>query len=132
MISLAVENSTRAIAVPKDLPESLSASSRLLRFTVSDNGPGIAPQHIPHLFEPFYRADAARSHNDHHLGLGLSMVRTYARNLGGDCRISSQHIPGATFVVELPMLVFTTNAADSSLSGTRDSSPLSVATKDSL
>ena len=45
-----------------------------------DNGPGIAPAHLPNIFEPFYRVSAARTDPGHHLGLGLDLVGGMARD----------------------------------------------------
>jgi signal transduction histidine kinase len=102
-------------ALRKALPEGLSSShgpvtgrpGRLL-VVVRDTGPGIPPAHLPNVFEPFYRANAARNDSSHHLGLGLALVRMNIRALGGDCCVHSPP-PGATtgceFRVELPTFV---------------------------
>jgi two-component system phosphate regulon sensor histidine kinase PhoR len=82
------------------------ASAKLLRFTVADTGPGIAPEHLPHLFEPFYRADKTRGVNpQHHLGLGLFLVRAHTQRLGGQSRVDSIVNEGATFTIDLPAAV---------------------------
>src|SRR6478672_11278889 len=74
-----------------------------LRLSVRDTGPGIAAEHVPHLFEPFYRADKARSGEAGHLGLGLSLVQSHVQALGGVIRIQSTPGVGTTFLVDLPM-----------------------------
>ncbi len=56
-----------------------------IRFQVQDSGPGIAPEDLPHVFEPFYRADQARSRDTGH-GLGLALVAAVARLHGGAAR----------------------------------------------
>lgn len=70
---------------------------------VQDDGMGIAPEHLPHIFKRFYRADAARTSDDkNHTGLGLAMVRTLTEAYGGT--VSAQSIPGNTiFTVCLPV-----------------------------
>jgi signal transduction histidine kinase len=83
---------------------SAEADDGMLRLAVSDTGPGIAREHLGHLFEPFYRADAAHAASGH-LGLGLYLVRTHAKSLGGSCDVSSQPGAGATFEVKLPGVV---------------------------
>lgn len=94
-------------ALPDGLdPAAFSATARRLVVRVIDTGPGIAPEHLPNLFEPFYRADAARTNPEHHLGLGLSIVRAHVQALGGECTVRSPAAPGAQgceFTVELPM-----------------------------
>jgi signal transduction histidine kinase len=66
--------------------------------TVSDNGPGIPPQILPRIFEPFYTRKAEQGGT----GLGLSLSREIARRHGGDITARSEPGHGATFVLELP------------------------------
>ena len=68
---------------------------------VKDDGPGISPEHLPHLFQPFYRADPARN-ADGHLGLGLFLVDSHVKAMGGECRVESALGSGTTFRVRLP------------------------------
>ena len=68
---------------------------------VKDNGPGISPEHLPHLFQPFYRATKARE-ADGHLGLGLFLVDSHVKAMGGVCRVESALGAGTTFRVRLP------------------------------
>jgi signal transduction histidine kinase len=72
------------------------------RLTVSDDGPGIAAEDLPHVFERFYRADAVRSSSGS--GLGLAIVREIVLRHGGEVRAEHARPRGATFVVELPAL----------------------------
>jgi signal transduction histidine kinase len=70
--------------------------------TVTDNGPGIPAEHLPHLFERFYKVDAARSGGSGGSGLGLAIVRENVRLLGGVIEVSSQIGAGTEFRVRLP------------------------------
>ena len=63
------------------------------RLVVRDNGPGIQPEHLPHIFERFYKADAARSATKMSgSGLGLSIVQAIVERHGG--RIAASNAPG--------------------------------------
>ncbi|SHM42059.1 two-component system, OmpR family, heavy metal sensor histidine kinase CusS [Duganella sacchari] len=67
--------------------------------TVSNSGPGIAPEHLPHVFDRYYRADQARSDQSHSAGLGLSIVRAIMELHGGKISVDSQ--PGECTVFTL-------------------------------
>ncbi len=75
----------------------------LLRIEVADTGRGIAPEHLPHVFDRFYRADRARSGSGGNLGLGLAMVRSIATLHGGRVTISSQVGQGTRVMLEAPL-----------------------------
>jgi signal transduction histidine kinase len=69
--------------------------------TVTDNGPGIAPEHLPHIFDRFYKVDAARASATSGSGLGLSIARAIVAWHGGTIDVDSR--PGRTrFTVRLP------------------------------
>jgi signal transduction histidine kinase len=75
----------------------------VVELRVSDTGPGIPPDQLPHLFEPFYRGDAAHgAAAEGHLGLGLFLVQSHLAALGGTCAVESQMERGTTFIVRLP------------------------------
>jgi signal transduction histidine kinase len=73
-----------------------------LEIAVSDDGPGIAPEHRERIFDRFYRVDPSRSRATGGAGLGLAIVRQLARAQGGDARVESEPGRGARFVVTLP------------------------------
>ena len=70
---------------------------------VADEGPGIAPEDQPHVFDRFWRADKARSRADGGTGLGLAIVRQIAESHGGQVRLQSKVGVGSSFVVWLPV-----------------------------
>jgi two-component system, OmpR family, phosphate regulon sensor histidine kinase PhoR len=72
------------------------------RISVSDTGEGIAPEHLPRIFERFYRVERDRSRAVGGTGLGLAIVKHLARAHGGEARVRSVHGEGSTFTVELP------------------------------
>lgn len=69
--------------------------------TVTDDGEGIPPEALPHLFERFYRVDTARDRSG--TGLGLSICDWIVRAHGGTIRVSSEPGAGTVFTVCLPM-----------------------------
>jgi len=69
--------------------------------TVADQGPGIAQQHLPRLFERFYRVDKARSREVGGTGLGLALVKHIALVHGGEVRVKSELGRGSEFTLVL-------------------------------
>ena len=70
--------------------------------TVTDTGPGVAPKHLPRLFDRFYRAEASRTRSDGGSGLGLAIARDLARVQGGELVAANAKNGGATFTLTLP------------------------------
>lgn len=71
--------------------------------TISDTGPGIAPEHLPRLFERFYRGAADRSRASGGAGLGLPIAYEIARRHGGTLEVESAVGRGTSFIVRLPL-----------------------------
>ncbi len=69
---------------------------------VRDNGPGIPPEHLPRIFERFYRVDKARSRELGGTGLGLAIAKHLAESIGASVTVRSEPGQGATFTVTLP------------------------------
>ncbi|HWQ34550.1 MAG TPA: ATP-binding protein [Blastocatellia bacterium] len=69
---------------------------------VRDTGPGIPPEHLPRVFERFYRVDKARSRDLGGTGLGLAIVKHLARAHGGEAWVTSEAGQGCEFVIRLP------------------------------
>jgi heavy metal sensor kinase len=76
--------------------------STTVRVTVRDTGPGIPPQHLPHLFERFYRVEADRSRETGGTGLGLAVAAEIARGHGGTLEVQSTVGQGTTCLIHLP------------------------------
>jgi two-component system phosphate regulon sensor histidine kinase PhoR len=74
-----------------------------VEFYVRDFGPGIPYEHLPRLFERFYRVDAARSREAGGTGLGLAIVKHVVRNHGGTVRVESELNHGSVFWFTLPL-----------------------------
>jgi two-component system phosphate regulon sensor histidine kinase PhoR len=74
-----------------------------LEFVVTDRGSGIEPQHLPRLFERFYRVDKARSRRDGGTGLGLAIVKHIVQAHGGQVAVESRPGEGSRFSFRIPM-----------------------------
>lgn len=76
--------------------------NNFIRIDISDNGRGMSPEHLPLIFEAFYRVDASRSRRIAGSGLGLSIVRSIIERHGGSISVSSGKGQGTCFSVMLP------------------------------
>ncbi|WP_433163870.1 sensor histidine kinase [Kribbella sp. CA-247076] len=70
--------------------------------TVTDNGTGIADEHLPHLFDRFYRAEQSRSRTTGGSGLGLAITKHLAEAHGGRITVTSRLGAGSTFTIWIP------------------------------
>jgi len=84
-------------------------SKAAVRFEVSDQGVGIRKEHLPRLFEKFYRADDPAVRRASGTGLGLYIVRNLVPMLGGQVHVRSDYGKGSVFIVTVPRAE-TTNA----------------------
>ncbi|MGC8461511.1 MAG: ATP-binding protein [Candidatus Dormibacteria bacterium] len=75
----------------------------MARIEVHDDGPGIPPEDLPHIFERFYRGEKTRSREDGGSGLGLSIVQGLVESQGGSIKVVSSEGAGTTFTVDLPL-----------------------------
>ncbi|HPV03669.1 MAG TPA: ATP-binding protein [Myxococcota bacterium] len=75
-----------------------------LTLSVSDDGCGIPREHLPRIFERFYRVDKGRSRSQGGTGLGLSIVRHVATIHGGKVRVTSEPGVGSQFVIDVPAI----------------------------
>ncbi|HET9952193.1 MAG TPA: ATP-binding protein [Candidatus Eisenbacteria bacterium] len=78
------------------------ADGAFVRFEVRDTGEGIAPEHLPHVFDRFYRADASRARATGGAGLGLAIVRHLVEAHGGEVSAASVEGRGTTVAFTLP------------------------------
>ncbi|WP_338683812.1 sensor histidine kinase [Bacillus velezensis] len=69
---------------------------------IADNGTGIAPEHVPHLFDRFYRAETSRSRQSGGAGLGLAITKTIIDSHNGTIEVKSEQGKGSVFIIRLP------------------------------
>ena len=74
----------------------------MARITIEDDGPGIPPELIGQVFEPFFRADPARRQDIKGAGLGLTIAREIVQRAGGSISIANRDGGGLIQTVELP------------------------------
>ena len=98
-----MDNAIRHTPAGGSVRISLHKQADSLLLCVSDTGSGIAAEHLPNIFERFYRADLARARLTGGTGLGLSNVRRLAADCGANIRVTSQPGHGTTFTLSFPL-----------------------------
>ena len=96
-------NALRYTPPPGQVEISVTPTTRTIRFQVRDTGVGVAPEHLPHLFERFYRVERFRSRTRGGAGIGLTIAKALVEAMGGHITAASPGLgQGTTFTVELP------------------------------
>jgi len=98
-----MENAVKYTQVGGQVKVTLVKEGRDAVLSVTDNGPGIPKENLPHIFDRFYRVDKARSRESGGTGLGLSIVHQLVLLHGGAIRVESEEGKGSTFIVEIPL-----------------------------
>jgi len=83
------------------MPSESFGSEGRCEVSVSDTGPGIAEEHLPRVFERFYRVDPARSREGGGTGIGLAIAKSIVQAHGGVIRVSSEEGSGSVFMFDL-------------------------------
>ncbi|MFN0168524.1 MAG: heavy metal sensor histidine kinase [Bryobacteraceae bacterium] len=104
MVSNLLSNAIRFTPPGGEIKVRLRSSGTLATLTVDDTGRGIPSEHLPHIFERFYRAGSQEWPADRGLGLGLSFVQWIATAHGGSVEVSSEVGYGTRFSVHLPLV----------------------------
>jgi two-component system phosphate regulon sensor histidine kinase PhoR len=97
-----ISNAVRYAQTGKKLEIGAQEKGGTIEFFVRDYGPGIAFEHLPRIFERFYRVDKARSRETGGTGLGLAIVKHIVLNHGGSVRVESEVGHGSSFLFTLP------------------------------
>ena len=98
------ENALRYTPPGESATLRVTRGEREVMVEIIDHGSGIASEHLPHLFERFYRVDKPRSREFGGAGLGLSIVKTLVEAHGGKVEVRSEVGQGSTFTVWLPLV----------------------------
>lgn len=88
----------------------LRQESDAIRIAVSDQGPGVAPENLPHIFEPFFTTKTEEDQKG--MGLGLSISQSLTTAMGGKIEVQTRPVGGSTFSVLLPPHVAVVCARD--------------------
>src|SRR5271157_388480 len=97
-----IENALKYAGSGKKVILGARAAASGIEFYVRDFGPGISSEHLPRLFERFYRVDKARSRESGGTGLGLAIAKHIVLAHGGTIRAESELNHGSTFLFTLP------------------------------
>ena len=97
-----VDNAVRFTPDGGDVRVSARRENGSIEIAVADTGSGIPAEHLPRLFERFYRADPARSRGDGGTGIGLAIARSVVEAHGGTIRAESEPGRGSVFTFDLP------------------------------
>ena len=98
-----LDNALKYASGTKKLEIGATEKSGQIEFYVRDFGPGIPSEHLPRLFERFYRVDKARSREAGGTGLGLAIVKHIVLNHGGEIGVTSELGHGSVFWFRLPI-----------------------------
>lgn len=102
LILIAVDNALRYTAPGGRIELCAQQELQKARFTIRDNGEGIAPEHLPHLFERFYRSNRRAGNEKQGSGLGLSIAAGLVKAMRGEITIQSQVGQGTEVSFWLP------------------------------
>ncbi|MDX9786503.1 MAG: ATP-binding protein [Desulfobacterales bacterium] len=97
-----LDNAVKYSPVASRVQVHAAQSEDEIRIHITDAGPGIPSQHLPRIFERFYRVDKARSRKLGGTGLGLAIVKHICQVHGGNCQVDSELGKGTTFTIAIP------------------------------
>lgn len=103
LLSNLIDNAIKYTPDEGTITLSLSRDNGWACLEVSDTGIGISPEHLPNIFNPFYRTDKARSRDGGGVGLGLAIVKGIAEQHGGKVTVTSELGKGSTFTARLKL-----------------------------
>lgn len=98
-----IDNAIKYTTINGKVTIDANKNASTVSIAVSDSGSGIATEHLSHLFERFYRVEAARTREAGGTGLGLAIAYEVIRLHGGTLTVQSQLNQGSTFTIHLPI-----------------------------
>ncbi|HEY3196695.1 MAG TPA: ATP-binding protein [Nitrospirales bacterium] len=98
-----LDNALRHTPAGGTVTVQIGQKGTIAEIAVKDTGTGIAPVHLPHIFERFYRADSARARDSGGTGLGLAIVKEIAEAHHGTIHVESELGKGSVFTLRLPV-----------------------------
>ena len=98
-----LENAVRYTPADGNIAVSLVQKDANAVVSIADTGIGIPPEHLPHIFERFYRVDKARARADGGVGLGLAIAKIIAESHKGTIAVASEVGKGTTFTISIPL-----------------------------
>jgi signal transduction histidine kinase len=99
-----IENAVRYSPERSEVRVTAVRHDGIARIAVEDNGPGVPPAGIPHIFDRFHRGDDSRSRESGGYGLGLAITKALVDAYGGSIAVTSPNGSGICFAVELPII----------------------------
>lgn len=102
VLLITLDNALRYTPSGGRITLSATPAGRTVQITVADTGSGIAPEHLPHIFDRFYRADPARGRENGNAGLGLAIAKGLVEAMRGRITVTSAVGVGTTITVALP------------------------------
>ncbi|WP_363315573.1 sensor histidine kinase [uncultured Flavonifractor sp.] len=102
LVRILLDNAIKYAGPQGTVTLELARQQDKLRLSVRNTGAPIPPEHLPHLFERFYRADAARDRSQGGYGLGLAIAKAIVEHHRGTITVSSRAETGTVFTVLLP------------------------------
>jgi len=97
-----VENALKYNSIGGKVKVNISSKNGFATYEISDNGIGIAPIDLPHLFEKFYRSGRREAYNQRGSGLGLAIVKSIIEKHNGKVWVESKLGRGSSFYIQLP------------------------------
>ena len=102
LVMILLDNAVKYAGEGGNVELTLSRQGDRLKLWVRNTGEPIPPEHLPHLFERFYRADSSRSRERGGYGLGLAIAQTIVDSHGGRLSVTSSAETGTCFTALLP------------------------------
>ncbi len=103
LIIILVDNAIKYMNRPGSIEITLKQTKHKIKLLVADNGEGIAPDAVSHLFDRFYRVDKTRSRHKGGAGLGLSIAKWIVQEHSGHITVESMLGKGTRFLITLPL-----------------------------